>query len=369
MLRKTTKLSVFFSTTLFLIVTLQASAQDMVYETEGGTLKKDFARTVQGVRTGEVFDVFNKIPFINSPKGYDVHEGRNVMLSADKRIYKAFFSIGFPRLYRYKKGKLEKQGEFAHIYLYANDVDMLMEQSGRLFPTETGNFNLPQFFIDTPSITYTPINGTTVGISKTWNNFGLYILNPLQTPLFKPLTKEVFAKFWIRKLQSEIEVEQRHLKEKKADLNRFSADPALHALIPDTKTGISINELWINYYEERKSYYEQKLQSMSASEKKEPALGCEPKTQPVAQIKGSIVEKLTGYLSGELADDIKEAKAYPIFQYNTSFFNPQLPKSAIQLLVIQQAGKLDTKDAFTKQMETEVYPHIDFKALTTLMYK
>lgn len=90
----------------------------------------------------------------------------------------------------------------------------------------------------------------------------------------------------------------------------------------------------------------------------------------VLQHKGKLVEKATGDLYDELADDIDAIKTTPLFIFNPNFFNPKLPKTAFQLIVIKDDYRQGWKDSeLIPLLQKDFFPLINFKQLAALMSK
>jgi len=86
--------------------------------------------------------------------------------------------------------------------------------------------------------------------------------------------------------------------------------------------------------------------------------------------KGRNISSITGYLPYELSDNIEEGSTYPLFHFNSSFFDHKLNKTSIQLLVISNSQKeMNEKGSLQELLRKSFFPFIDYKALAALMYK
>ena len=132
-----------------------------------------------------------------------------------------------------------------------------------------------------------------------------------------------------------------------------------------------MSQLWLDYLIEKKKVYEQKLASLTEEEKKAPAYAATPKEMAVLMVKGKYVDKVTGDMPDELADVIDGKNKTPLFHFNPDFFDPKLPKTAFQLIVIRDGFRQawNEKNELMPIVEKDFFPLIDFKALTALMYK
>lgn len=330
-----------------------------------GALLKPKADPVPGFKSTAIFEVLNQIPMLNKPKGFEVREGASARL--DGKIYKGYLMVGLPLYYRWGTGPLEKQGEYYMTNIYINDREELRNIYSFLLSEETDKLNLPPIFTDTFAVSYQTINGYSVGVSRSRLNQNLYILNPRKRPCFIPATKEQFIKLWIGKLGLDIAKEKGNMEETKGYLQNMKGNAEVEASMRQT---IKLSELWLDFLVEKKKRYEQKLASLTAAEKQAPAYCAMPKDMAVLQKKGVYVDKVTGDLPNELADGIDAESTSPVFQFNPDFFDPKLPKTAFQLIVIKDGFRQGWNEGELMPIVQEgFFPKIDFKQLEALMYK
>ncbi len=356
-----------FTMVFMLLFILEVNAQkDYKWEREHpGIREKPKGNVVPGFATNRLFDVFNQIPIINQPKGYDVRQSASIRLSGN--LYKGSLLIGFPLYYRWGTGPLQKQVEYHMTHIYINDRDELRDQYSHFMSEETDKLHMPAIYTDTFPVAYKEINGYMVGMARSRVNQNLYILNPTGRPCFIPVTKEQFVKLWIGKLGLDIAKEKEVLENIKASYAGVKDNPEAVAGLDE---GTKMSNLLIAFYQEKKKVYEQKLASLSSEEKKAPAYAATPRNPMVLQHKGKLVEKPTGDLYDELADGIDAIKTTPLYIFNPNFFNPKLPKTAFQLIVIKDDHRQGWKDSeLVPLLQKEFFPLIDFKQLGALMSK
>lgn len=331
-----------------------------------GVRGKPKGNQVAGFASNRVFDIFNQIPLINQPKGFDINEAASIRL--DGKVYKGNLLIGFPRYYQWGKGPLQKEGEYYMTHIYINDREELRNVYSHLFSEETDKLKMSPIYTDTFAIAYQTINGCLVGKARSRVNENMYILNPRMRPCFIPVTKEQFVKLWIGKLGLDIAKEREKIQEFKGQLNDLKDYPEPLA---NLKLTIKVSEIWIDFLQEKKKVYEQKLASLSEDEKKAQAYAATPKEMAVLMKKGVYVDKVTGDLPDELADVIDAKSKTPLFNFNPNFFDPKLPKTAFQLIVIRDGFRQawNERSELMPVVEKDFFPNIDFKALTELMYK
>jgi hypothetical protein len=366
--QKKPKMHRFYTLLLLLVWGTGLQAQkDYKWEKEHvGVLEKPRGNAVPGFASQRIFDILNQIPLIKEPRGFDVREGASVSLSG--KVYKGQLMVGFPLYYRWGTGKLQKQGEYYMTHIYINDREELKDVYSYFMSEETDKLKMPAMFTDTFSISYQTINGCTVGMARSRVNQNLYILNPRIRPCFLPVTKEQFIKVWIGKLGLDIAKEKEKAAEFKSQLNDVKENAEALANLKET---IKLSELWHSFLLEKKKGYEEKLASFTEAEKKAPAYyTTTTKNRAVLEKKGVYVEKVTGDLPNELAEDTDAKSSAPLFQFNPDFFDPKLPKTAFQLIVMKDGYRQGWKDSdLIPLLQKDFFPLIDFKQLTALMYK
>jgi len=361
------KRHLFAITLLFIGFTSIYAQRDYKWEREHpGVREKPRGSVVPGFASNRVFDVFNQIPVINQPKGFDVRQSTSIRLSGN--VYKGHLIVGLPRYYRWGQGPLLKEGEYYMTHIYINDREELRNVYSHLFSEETDKLKMPPIYTDTFAISYQMINGTMVGKARSRVNENMYILNPRMRACFIPVTKEQFVKLWIGKLGLDIAKEKKKIQEFTGQLNDLKDYPEPLANLKQT---IKMSEIWMDFLQEKKRVYEQKLASLTEAEKKAHAYAATPKEMAVLMVKGKYVDKVTGDMADEMADLIDGKNKTPLFHFNPDFFDSKLPKTAFQLIVIRDGFRQawNEKSELMPVIEKEFFPNIDFKALAALMYK
>jgi hypothetical protein len=352
---------------LLLTVYTKANAQK-VYKWEKehpGVLIKPKTKPPAGYNTDGIFTVFNKIPMLHTPKGYDVRQGVSVRLSG--KVYKGMLMIGLPMYYSWDNGPVQRQGEYYQSHIYINDRELLRDEYSHVLSEVTDKLQLPTIYTDTFPIHYKTINGYEVGMALDRVNKQLYILNPKRRACFLPVTKEQFVKIWLKKLDMDIEKEKTYQVELKEDVSRMKDNAEV---LKNLEEGMVLSKLQLDFLLEKKKSYEHKLASFSEAEKKAQAFAASPKKMAVLQVKGKTVDKVTGDMSFELADGIEARETHPLFIFNPDFFDPQLPKTAFQLMIIRDGFRQNWKESqLMPLVEESLFPLIDFKQLASLMNK
>jgi len=335
------------------------------YERQGGVLIK--SKPIPGFKAWEVFEIFNTIDVVNKPEGYDVREGASYRFDEETKVYRGFHSIGFPRLYRFQ-GKIERQQEFYHAYVYTNDLEYLYSVYDAVFSEEADRLNFPRFITDTFRIEYQQLNGTRVGKIRFKSEKQCFVLNPRQTPVFVPVKKEELIKLWIGKLGLEINKTEERIKEFRGYVRQYTGQDGMNEQINGYRREIGLAERWLAYYRERKTFYESKQNSLSPAEKRETALTAVPHTN-VGRVNWYQREgKIAGYMPGELADFVDAESSRPLFHLNPAFFDTRQPKTT-QIMVIEGNEPAFNEPSFIQKLENGLYPRINFKLLRDLMIK
>ena len=352
---------------VLLIASAYANAQrDYKWEREHpGVREKPKGNTAPGFAANRVFEILNQIPIIHQPKGFDVRQSSSIRLNGN--VYKGLLTVGLPRYYRWGNGPLLKEGEYYMTHIYINDREEMRDIYSHFMSEETDKLKLPTIYTDTFAVSYQTINGCLVGTARSRVNQNLYVLNPRMRPLFIPVTKEEFVKLWVGKLGLDIAKEKEQLAIFKEQINDIKDNAEALANMKQT---IKLSEVWLDYLLEKKKVYDQKLASLTEGEKKEPAYYATPKKMAVLQEKGKYVDKVTGDMANEMPDLIEAQSKAPLFRFNPDFFDPKLPKTAFQLIVIKDGFRQGWKESeLMPLIEKEFFPLINFKQLTELMYK
>lgn len=363
---------------LFTLSSFPAQAQGIIYlDDQPG--KMDFKRNqaIKGFNTAGITQVVSRIPMINQPVGYDVVLHGAAFDEGGKRPVHGQVRIGIPRLYKWQ-GKLTRQGEYRQVGMLLNELHHLTGESYFL-SADTRKAGLPELFSDTVAFRREIRAGQEVWVAANQPDhaYALLMINPRNTPCFIPATKEQLARLWISKLSLEIEKYQRLMAENKTYLAAEKGKPGKEQLVKNLEDGIKTFNLWLEYYSEKKAIYQRKLASLSAAEKKEPAEAGTPVQLAVTVNSGVPVEKVTGDMDDEWVEAMSGGvkKTRRIYLYNPDFFDPKLPRTAIQLMLIRDAFKIGARynsnndEKIRVLLNQKFYPELDYKALAGLMYK
>lgn len=328
---------------------------------------------INGFRAPAIFDIVNRIPFITHPRGMDVYEGISGELDQfEEHVYTGKLNIAMPKYYRYNNGPVEKEGEYCWLKISINNRSEIMDMHSFLFVDETEKLNLPRMFTDTFPVRYESINGYPVGqtANTTFGNVRLFILNPAHRPAFKQLTREEYLRFWIGKLGLDIAEHQKGLDEGKESMRAIKANSSLNIDMTEMEKINHGMERWVEFLKNKKKYYEKMLAGLTTAEKKSPAFYSMPKEVAVMQDRdGNYPDKISGHLPYEPAEEGPSFKTAPVLKYNPDFYDPKLPKTAMQLMVIIDCFPDDSKEDLKVFLDDNFYPFIAYKELAGLMNK
>ncbi|MGZ3939538.1 MAG: hypothetical protein ACXVLT_13040 [Flavisolibacter sp.] len=308
-----------------------------------GMLYRQKPQTLPGLKTDDVWKIFNETPFLKDRKGYNVEEATYLDSRDANEIVTGTLAIGLPELYRSSDGVLHPQEEFYTVRISFNKIGDEKKAPGFLFGSVSEKFHLPKVLTDTLRYSYELINGSWIGYKVGNDGEGdLYIINPRMKPLFGVLTKEQFCRIWIAKLQTDVEtIKTQTQMDSKISANRLTA------------------------YNEKIAAYQQKLNQMSETEKQEQAYAL-PYVQghKPSNFKENIQNDFD--LPYELCDRGK-AGAIPLFTYNESFFDRRLPKTAIQIMMIRGLKHKSRMTHIFPALESGFYSKIDYREVERLM--
>lgn len=327
---------------------------------------------IPGFRINEVFNVVNDIPSIAKPKGFNVKEW--FVTTSKGSVYTANLYINFYEYYSFDKGPVQLQDSHpSTISIYINDPERLMNPQSILFLQETRQLKLPVLFTDTFIRSKISMNNSEVfyAVNMEYNSrLPMYILHSQSIFFFKPATKEQYMQVWIKKLSTDIDEANKQIEENKQNLMEMEKNPALYTSLPEIKKAQEAFLKWANFLKEKKQYYEKQLAEMTVEEKKGPAYYAMYKDMAVMMDRdGKYVENISGHLLYEPAEGGDALFTTPVFTFIKDPFNSRLPKSAIQLLIIEDPYGEGETDDLKKFFDKEFFPVLDFEQLYNLMNK
>ncbi|MFL5742480.1 MAG: hypothetical protein ACJ75B_19810 [Flavisolibacter sp.] len=363
------RLYLYFS---FFLISHCCFAQDITWEKDHpGIFSPPKPVPVKNFNANSIYTIINRIPFITSPKGFDVSENTNLRLEGNH--YEGSLLTGFPKYYRYQNGPIQKQGEYCIHIISINNPSRLFDAHSKVLQTESDHLHLPDIFTDTFAITYKIMNNYPVGyaINTFANSNGrLFILNPRHRACFIPVTKEEFLKLWIGKLGLDIAEREKGMEDLKESIRSLSQNAATKNQTADLEKVQQGSLRWLDFLKEKKKEYERRLSSMSSAEKKEPASYSMPKNVAMMQDRsGNYLEKISGHLPYEPDEGAEAFEVRPLFRLNPDFFDNRLPATSMQLIVFSDCYSEESKDGLKAVLDEEFYPKIDWKDIAALMYK
>lgn len=366
---------VVFSACIFILVACVSTQAQMKWlDDQPGKIDKKYLQTIKGFNTAGITTMVNKIPVIQQPVGYDVVESEVAFNDRSGPIH-GRVGIGISRLYLFK-GKQDRQGEYPQVGFLLNRLSELMRESYFL-SEDTRKANLPAMYSDTMEFRSETRNGQQVWVSTNQPDYEYQIImiNPKGKPCFIPATKEQLVKLWISKLSIEIDKYRKLIEDNKSYLADQKGKTGNEQVIKNLEEGIISYNLWLDYILQKKKAYEDKLASLSAAERNQPAEVGMPVNLAATVKKGKQVEKVTGDMRDELIDMMPGSvtKKHGVYIYNPDFFDPKLPRTAIQLILIKDTFKIgerfDSDQKVKKLLKEKFFPELDYKALAGMMYK
>jgi hypothetical protein len=356
----------------FLSLISGVNAQEYTWEKDyPGTFLSSGPSPVKNFKAKEVFDIFNQLPFITRPKGFDVKEV--IMITKEESqadVYSGNLIMSIKKYYRYHNGPIEKS-EGPGFKIKINNRNWLMNTKNQPFGTELDQLHLPPVFTDTFPVRYETINGYMVGTAFNLEFGGskMFILNPRRKALFVQLTKEQFLKVWISKLELEIKETSSGLEESRQTVKSMASNLALKSTMEEMEKINRSTAAWIDFLKEKRAAYEKKLQTMTVAEKALPAFYSMPKEVALRQDShGKYFEKISGHLPYEPDEGVESFETRPIYIFNPSFYDPNLPKTAFQLMIILYPFDTNSTDELKTTMDENLFSKINYKALAELMY-
>jgi len=373
-LLKPFKLLKLFGYGLFLLSAMPSNGQDFTWAKEvGGRLSTSKEPAVPGFKIKEVFNVINQIPVIANPKGYNVQEWFEKPESGP--VYSTTLLINFYYYYRYQNGEVQYHNSHPPtISISINDPEDLMNSQSTVFNEETGALHSPVMFTDTFPISYKSINGYPAG-EGVFTTFGrslrIWVLNPRGRRFFRPITKEEYLKVYIEYLRKEVETGTKGLVEGRDALKEMENNELLKNSLSDFRNIQNAMTKWVDFEKSKKEYYEKKLAALTPEQKRAPAVYAIYKD--VANIKdrqGNYVDRISRHLPYEPLEETKDTiVTKALFTFNEKAFDTQLPKTAIQLMVIRDAYDEGDKHFLKEFLDREFFPNIPLKQLAALMYR
>ena len=357
---------------LCMALSLAAFSQPDYLDNQAGVFHQGKPSSVPGFPSYEIYQVFNKIPFITHPVGYDTKEGTSVQLDKQFNIYTGFMMLGFPRYYRFKD-KIELQGEYYHIVVYCNSFLQLVRES--ILDKEADILHFPKFISDTTPFKYRIINGALVGEGQArpeyWQSRDIFMLNPRQKPCFIPVTTEEYIRFFILKLTHDIDEQTKSLDDYEKVLAEERAETPQPQSLHQNEIAQTVAKNWLDLHKRKLKEYQDMAAHLTEKEKKEPVTVMYPADVIMGMDKkGNPITPLNGYLPYEInRPEVKSIKVMKLFHYNMDFFDPRLPKTAVQLMLFFYLNGYEQRDPFETRIRNEVFPNVDFKALQGLMYR
>lgn len=360
---------------VFLMATIQGVSQGAKWEKDiPGKLNKAQPSKIPAFKTDALFEIINRIPLVTQPKGFQVEEGFRI--STKEKVYTGIAFIQFWRYISYDNGpaKLMSRMDVPPTIVFSiNNPHELMNEQSILFSEETAQLNLPKMFTDTFAIYYPLKNGCNVGyaVNTTYaSNKRLFIINPRMTPFFKSITLEQYIRCVIAKLGTEIKKDEKGIEENKATMLYMEKTPALQASIPEIKKAHNSVIKWVDFEKSKKLFYEKKLIELSREEKNAPAFTAVfDDIATIMDRNGKYVENISGRLPYEPAAITDTFVRRPIHTFINDPFDAKLPKSAFQLIVINDPYWEELKYEIKDVLDKEFYPNLSFKAIADLMYK
>lgn len=327
-----------------------------------------------GFKSGKVFELFENIPAIGSPKGFDVGES---FVTSDKIPHAVTLTLAFNYYYSYAGGTIQRIKQHAPgIHVAINKFEDLLDLHNFIFADETGALGFPRFYTDTFRVTYQTINGCTVGTflnTAFGGRIKSYILNPGKLSIFRLITREEFFKVLIKHLSSEIEDFSKGIAETEKFIHDFGDDEKFKNSIGDFKQQNKTMAKWIAFLKEKRGHFKNVLQTLSEQERKSPAVYAMYKN--VANIRDKhhkLLDTISGHLPYEPLEDRDEViVSGHLYTFSEKIFDPKLPKSKFQLMIISEAFNRLPLRGIESEMsdffDDNINPHFPFCELIELM--
>ncbi|WP_217652938.1 hypothetical protein [Flavisolibacter ginsengisoli] len=334
-----------------------------------GKLYRDSRKEATKPRIKALFQVMETLAFFSQPKGMDIQENY-IFYNSQGNNGSLIFSMN--EFYRDQFGKIHANTEESPaVSVILNKPGVLMDENSIFNNVEQSS--LPVMFTDTFALTYSELNGYRIGqcIDHRFKN-KMFIINPRQSALFRPVNREEYLKYYIGKLNAEIKEDSLHQIEMKEELAPLKINPSLKATLEEVQ---KINDAMLKYdafKKKKKQFYEKKLAALSPSEKKQPAYRLGHKDVALPLKDGKPLNEISGHLEYEPDEENEDLMfKLPIFTFNNSFIDKKLPDGAITLIVITSPFKENDVHApdLKEVVEREVFPNIPYKFLAERMYQ
>lgn len=362
---------------LLLLWVARAGAQDFKWSKEvAGHFWPAKKSTLPGYQVNQVFDLMNRIPVFSHPRGYDVEEWFEVSKTGGPHMMGLYFNFYY--YYTYQNGAVQRLD--AHpptVVVSINNPKALMDDQQYLFSGESDALHLPVMFteVDTFAVSYTTVNGYRAGTGIN-NQFGrpirFIVLNPKGTRLFRPVTKEEYLKVFIEHYEREIRERDKDSADRRNTLEETANNPLFdQKTIDKLRKDFAAMDKFFAYERSKVAYYKKMLANMDAPERKSPARYAMYKKAPLLYDKnGNYFDTISGELMYAPLESTEDTLATRrLFTFNEKAFDPKLPKSAIQLMVIFEAHQVDDDREFKRFLDRELYPQLPLKELAALMYR
>jgi hypothetical protein len=317
----------------------------------------------------EIFNIINRLPFLSQPKGFDVIE--TTELDQNGRI-SGKLNISMYKYFRTVDGPPKREPVYHDVDFVINKPEAMRDPDKILFREETELLGLPEMFTDTLPVIYKEVNGFTIGEAANTqfnSNSLLFVFRPRKA-CFVPVTQQQYLQFWIGKLEIDIEKEKHQLKEAREGLDVLKGQPEMKAALQEMNKMIEAAAKWIVYLTEKKISLDRVLNQLTAIQRERPAVYAIPENIAVMQDRnGKYVETISGGWPYQPDDGSKALSKGNLFTYNPHFFDPKLPPTAIQLLVIDDGTPVDASNDYKTRLTEEFYGRISYKEIELLMYQ
>jgi hypothetical protein len=338
----------------------------VVANAQGG-VKATALHSADGFPGDQILQVFNEMPFVKSKDGFTVEAKYRLNSNLVMGVKRGYVDFLFQEKFSYTP--------LFHISMTTNDFSFLAR--GQLFDQETTRFHFPDFYRDTIVLSWTDQNGIVVGqpndpkrISAS-NHF--FLLNPKAKPFFNSVTQEEYIRFLLALIQDHIDQRQKHLNEHAARNGAPppGVDPSNEKVMAMIAQNLKADSLWVDYYRRRMKEYTTLLTSMTAAEKKQAAFAITPKFMASEKDKhGQLKDIIEGGMPFELLRNKEEASVIiPLYEFNSSFFDPHLSPGAIQLMVFREISVPGKPSDAALKIKDQFFTGSNFKAFEGVMYK
>ncbi len=323
------------------------------------------SHSADGFPDDQIIDVFNRIPFIQAKEGFMVEEKYSVAPNKVSGSKVGHIDFSF-----------EEKFSYAPLYqmsITTNDFYFMAKKP--FLDYETNHYHFPQFYTDTLTLSWFNRNGVLVGEGVDPLHRGasdsFFVLNPKGKPFFKTVSQEEYIHFLLAIMQGKIDEKQKHLDEYavRNGAPPPGIDPSNTKVMAMIAQNLKADSLWIDYYHRRIKEYTALLAYMTEGEKKQRAYAITPKLVAIEHDKQNhLKESIQGGMPFELLTKKEDAAAiFPLYEFNSAFFDPKLSAGAVQLMVFWDINGSGLKD-FAQKIKEQFFPQINFKAFANIMY-